>query len=189
MSRWAATLWRSFAVLALLAAAAWFAVELQPSIEPRQSLPDDVAVLTASAWEDFEAAFPEQAGCLRDVELELVEDIPAGSAEYIEEERLIRIEIPTSPRRYVESLTHELAHHLDEMCNVELAIGASFRAAQGIGTDVPWDRADSWEHRPMEQFAETVVEYVTGDRYSHADIIDVSEDAVEIVEAWATGSN
>ena len=189
MSKWAATLGRSFAVLAVVAGAAWFAVELRPSIEPRQDLPDDVASLTASTWKSFEAAFPGQAGCLRDVELELVEDIPAGSAEYVEEERLIRIEIPTSPRRYVESLTHELAHHLDEVCDVERVIGGAFRTAQGIGADVPWDRTDTWEQRPMEQFAETVVEYVTGDRYTHADIIDVSEAAVEIVEAWATGSS
>ena len=40
----------------------------------------------------------------------------------------------------------------------------------------------------MEQFAEAVVEYVTGDRYTHADIIEVSDAALEIVRRWASGS-
>ena len=100
-----------------LLAAAFVALELGTAIEPRQSLPDDVAELTSSTWLAFEQAFPAQAGCLSDVELELVDDVPDGAADYLVAEHLIRIEIPTSPRRYVESLTHELAHHLDAVCD------------------------------------------------------------------------
>ncbi len=172
----------------LLTAAVAVAFETGPVLEPRQHLPDDVAELTESTWRLFRSAFPAQAGCLVDVELELVREIEAGAAEYIVAERLIRIEIPTSPRRYVESLTHELAHHIDAVCHGERTIGAAFRSAQGIGLDVPWESAASWEERPMEQFAETIVEYVTGDRYSHADVIDVSEEALTLVRVWATGS-
>ena len=171
-----------------LMGAAFAAFELGPSIEPRQSLPDDVAELTTSTWMAFERAFPSQAGCLSDVELELVDDVPGGAADYLVAEHLIRIEIPTSPRRFVESLTHELAHHLDEVCDGGGAIGAAFRAAQGIEAEVRWDRGEAWEERPTEQFAETVVEYVIGDRYTHADIIEVSNEAIEIVEDWAIGA-
>lgn len=179
------------AVLALstaalgLAGAAFAAYAAGPSIQPRQSLPDDVSELTASTWLAFERSFPSQAGCLSDVELALVDDVPGGAADYVAAERLIRIEIPTSPRRYVESLTHELAHHLDAVCEAEAAIGAAFRQAQGIAADTPWERQEAWEDRPMEQFAETVVEYVTGDRYTHADIIEVSGEALAVVRAWA----
>ncbi len=177
------------AALVLLAAALTLvAYQLGPSIEPRQSLPDDVAELTASTWQAFERAFPSQAGCLSDVELELIDDVPGGAADYLVTEQLIRIEIPTSPRRYVESLTHELAHHLDAVCNAERTIGREFRAAQGIPSDAHWERAETWEERPMEHFAEAVVEYVTGDRYTHGDIIEVSEEGVDVVRRWGTGA-
>ncbi len=187
------TLLRSgVAALVLFAAALTLvsvvAYQLGPSIEPRQNLPDDVAELTASTWQAFERAFPSQADCLSDVELELVDDVPGGAADYVITEQLIRIEIPTSPRRYVESLTHELAHHLDAVCDAERAIGGVFRAAQGIPSDASWEVAESWEERPMEQFAEAVVGYVTGDRYTHDDIIDVSDEAVDVVRRWATGT-
>jgi hypothetical protein len=179
------------AVLALstatlvLAGAAFAAFAVGPSIEPRQNLPADVAELTASTWLAFERAFPSQASCLSDVELALVDDVPGGAADYVVAEHLIRIEIPTSPRRYVESLIHELAHHLDAVCDGELEVGPAFRVAQEIPADAPWERAEAWEERPMEQFAETVVEYVTGDRYTHADIIDVSAEALAVVRDWA----
>ena len=75
------------------------------------------------------------------------------------------------------------------MCDGErVRFGPAFRVAQGIAVDVPWERAETWEERPMEQFAEAVVEYVTGDRYTHADIIEVSDAALEIVRRWASGS-
>ena len=173
----------------ILLAAAYVALELGPAIEPRQSLPDDVAELTSSTWLAFGRAFPSQADCLSDVELELVDDVAGGAADYLVAEHLIRIEIPTSPRRYVESLTHELAHHLDAVCDGELEIGPAFRVAQGIAADVPWGRVETWEKRPMEHFAETVVEYVTGDRYTHADIMEVSDEALEVVRDWATGTS
>lgn len=175
--------------MAVLAVAVWTAFELGPSIDARQSLPDDVALLTETTWDRFEAAFPAQARCLTDVELELVDDVAGGAARYVESEHLILIEIPTSPRRYVESLTHELAHHLEASCDAELAIGAAIRAAQGIGPQVAWEGGEAWEARPTEQYAEAVLEYVTGDRFTHADVIDVSTEAVEIVEAWATGTD
>ena len=178
--------WRSGLGVCVLLVAVFAAFELGPSIEPRQTLPEDVAELTASTWERFEQAFPAQAGCLTDVQLELVEDVPAGAAEYLVAERLIRIEIPTSPRRYVETLTHELAHHIDATCDGEFTIGAAFKDAQGIDSEVAWECVEAWEDRPMEQFAEAVVEYVTGDRYSHPDIIEVSDESLEIIRRWAT---
>ena len=179
---------RRLAVVAtVLTGAVWAAFEIGPSIDPRQQLPEDVALLTASTWDRFEAAFPAQAGCLTDVELELVDEVAGGAARYIATERLILIEIPTSPRRYVESLTHELAHHIDSSCGVELAIGTAIKQAQGIPPQVTWEGVEAWEDRPTEQFAETVVQYVTADRYTHADVIDVSEEALGIVREWATG--
>lgn len=188
MTARAAAVWGTL-VAAVVAAATWVSFEFGPSIDPRQDLPDDVAFLTATTWDRFEAAFPAQRTCLTDVELVLSDDVPLGAARYVASERMILIEIPTSPRRYVESLTHELAHHLDASCGAERAIGASLRAAQGIGPQVPWDDGEVWEERPTEQYAEAVVEYVTGDRFTHADIIDVSDEAVEIVEAWAKGTD
>lgn len=179
-------IWRGAVAIFGLVAAVFVVLELGPAIEPRHDLPEDVAELTASTWDRFEAAFPAQSGCLADVELELVPEVAAGTAEYLVSERLIRIGTPTSPRSYVETLTHELAHHIDAVCDGEFTIGSAFREAQGFGPETSWECVDAWEKRPMEHFAETVVEYVTGDRYSHADIIEVSEEALEIIRGWAT---
>ena len=187
--RWAVAAMALAAAAFTLLAGTYAAFGFGPGIVPRQSLPDDVAALTAATWETFERAFSARSSCLIDVELELVTDVPGGAAGYLATERLIRIEIPTSPRRYVESLTHELAHHLDTVCGAERAIGVAFREAQGLASDAPWaSRAQVWEERPREQFAEAVVEYVTGDRYTHSDIIDVSDEAVDIVRHWGTGT-
>lgn len=186
MTAKAAVVW-GLAVVVVVVAATWAASEIGPSIDPRQDLPDDVALLTSTTWDRFEAAFPARRACLTDVELELLDDVALGAARYVESERLILIEIPTSPRRYVESLTHELAHHLDASCGAELAIGAALRAAQGIDPQVPWDEVEVWEERPTEQYAEVVVEYVTGDRFTHADVIDVSQEAIEVVRDWGIG--
>lgn len=181
-------IWRSLAVALGLVAAVFVVLELGPAIEPRHDLPEELAELTESTWNRFEAAFPAQSGCLTDVELELVPEVAVGAAEYLVAERLIRIQIPTSPRRYAEALTHELAHHIDAVCDGEFTIGSAFRVAQGFGPEISWECVDAWERRPMEHFAETVVEYVTADRHSHSGIIEVSPAALDIVRHWATES-
>ncbi len=38
----------------------------------------------------------------------------------------------------------------------------------------------------MEHFAEAVVAYVAGDRSSHSDIIEISDEALGLVHRWAT---
>ena len=179
-------IWRSLAVAFGLVAAVFVVLELGPAIEPRHDLPEEFAELTESTWNRFEAAFPAQSGCLTDVELELVPEVAVGAAEYLVAEQLIRIEVPTSPRRYVETLTHELAHHIDAVCDGEFTIGSVFRVAQGLGPETSWECVDAWGKRPMEHFAETVVEYVTAERHSHSDIIEVSPAALDIVRNWAT---
>ena len=186
---WGVSVGVAVLIAAVLAAGVWAAFEFGPSITPRQNLPDDVALLTETTWDRFVAAFPAQIGCLADVELDLVDDVAGGTARYVASERLILIEIPTSPRRYVESLAHELGHHIEASCDAELVIGAAIKEAQGIDPQLSWYGGEAWAARPTEQFAEAVVEYVTGDRFTHSDIIDVSAETFEVVEGWATGTD
>lgn len=157
-----------------------------PSLVTVQNLPVEVRRLTDETWASFLHVFSGKRGCIGIVALELVADVEGGAAEYLPPERLVRIEIPTTPLRFPESLAHELGHHLEEVCSVEREIGAAFRAASRFDPDADWTRASRWRDRPSEHFAEAVVLLVLGERLTHADVIELDPSAVELVEAWAS---
>ena len=160
-------------------------IDSRPALIATQELPRDVRALTDETWTGFSEAFAGRRSCLTDVRLTLVDEVPNGAARYLVDEALIEIEIPTSPVRYPESLAHELGHHLEAVCDVEVAIGDDFRRAQGLSASVDWSSGGEWEELPSEHFAESVVLVVLGDRPTHADRFVIRPDALELIERWA----
>ncbi len=156
-----------------------------PRLVTIQRLPPEVQQLTDQTWQSFLDVFAGKRGCIGTVELVLVDEVEGGAAEYRRSDRLIRIEIPTTPLRFPESLAHELGHHLEEACSVEQELGSAFRTAIGSPDGVDWRQADRWQDRPTEHFAEAVVALVIGERHTHADLIDLSAAALDVVGAWA----
>ena len=175
-------------VVALLAVAAVstgsVSGEPEPRLVPTQRLPDDVAILLDATWEEFLAATPAHHSCLGTVRIELVAEVDGGDAAYRRDERLILIQIPTSPHRFPESVVHELAHHLEATCGFDGAHRDRLRSAQGIEGDRPWTQVEQWEDRPAEHLAEAVVQVVRGDRVLHHDLVPLTSAAVELVEDW-----
>ncbi len=173
------------ALLVLVAVTTGFATQdPEPRLVPTQDLPDDVAILLDETWTGFLDAAPAHRDCIGTVRIELVGDVDGGDAAYRPDERLILVEIPTSPRRFPESVVHELAHHLDAVCRPDRDLRSGLRIAQGIEADRPWARSERWEDRPAEHLAEAVVEVVRGERVLHGDLLPLAPETVELVERW-----
>ncbi len=156
-------------------------------LRPVQDLPEDVAALVEETWLRFEMALPLVADCMDPVSLVLVEQVEGGDAVYRAADRIIEVEIPTSPARFPESLVHELGHHVATTCAEQQSIRAAFLAAQGFLPDADWSSGGEWAAVPAEHFAETVVAAVLGDRILHEDVIDLSPAAIALVGVWGGG--
>ncbi len=155
-----------------------------PVLRLSQKFPPQAMTIIEDSWADFVAAFPNQRDCLGDVDLVAVSELPDGDASYSFSDHVIRVLVPTSPRRFPESLMHEFGHHLEASCPVVDEIGARFMAIQGFPPDQDWHQGDVWFDTPSEQFAETVVQVVRGERIIHVSDIDLSPAAVDLVRRW-----
>ena len=153
-----------------------------------QDLPADVQVEVDLTWDRFTTVFDKHRNCYDDVSLLLVGDLEQGDARYVIDEARIEIRIPTSPRRFRESLAHELAHHLEHTCGRFTDLEDDFRALPGVDATA-WSTADRWQDTPAELWAETVVAIVNGERVRHERSMPLPPGAIELVENWAdTGS-
>jgi hypothetical protein len=154
---------------------------VEPVVRMRQRVPAGVEQEVRATVADFVAVFEARRGCLGGAELELVRELDDGDARYIAADRLIEIEIPTSPRRFRESLVHELAHHVDHSCPDAHVMRTDVMTAIGA-TD--WSGQQRWEERPSELWAETVVEIVLGERVRFERSIPLDERVVDAARRW-----
>ena len=151
-----------------------------------QAVPDDVEAEAGAAVAAFRARFEARRGCLGGAEVVLVDEVADGDARYLPEEDLIEIEIPTSPRRFRESLVHELAHHVEHSCPDFDPVRRDIQAVTG---SEDWSGAVRWADRPAELWAEAVVELVLGERVRFARSVPVDPAIVDIARAWASGGS
>ena len=176
-------------VLAAVFGAAFLSVRLvatelaKADLRTEQEWPDDVASLVGETWTDFIARFEDRQTCFEDFEVTLVRELDAGDARYRPVERLIEIRIPTSPRRFRESLVHELAHHVERTC----AAHAGLRAELGYPEWEAWTRGPEWEQVPSERWAEAVVLLVNGERVRFGRSMPLDDAWIATIEAWVEG--
>ncbi len=155
-----------------------------------QAVPLQVRELVDRTWTEFSAAFPARSSCMAPVAAGLVSGLEGDAdARYSRRTGTISILIPTSPARFPEVLTHELAHHLDETCPELDAVRLSVLESQGFDRQHSWTEGETWDRIPAEHFAESVVEMVRGVRLIHRDRIEVEPDTIEVLAAWGAGSN
>jgi hypothetical protein len=150
-----------------------------------QDVPADVRAEMDVTWNRFVHAFAGQLDCVEPVDLMLVRDVADGAAAYQAEGRLIKVEVPTSPARFRESLVHELAHHVEATCDRQQSLRPAFLEAQGFPPGTEWTGRMAWELMPSEHFAEAVVQIVNGERVLHDDIVTLTPEAIALVESWA----
>jgi hypothetical protein len=158
-----------------------------PTVTMTGEASPELREVVAAAWDEFIGFFASRSRCIADVRVERAWELD-DRARYSPAEHLIRLRVPGSAAQLEESLLHELAHHLELTCPDHQELRSAFLDAQGFAAGVDWFDAPRWENRPSEHFAETVVERLaSGDRY-HRLTIDVTPEAVAIVEQWAEGS-
>jgi hypothetical protein len=155
-----------------------------PTVTVRGEASPELRAVVDAAWGEF---IDSRSSCIADARVERVWELD-DRALYSPAEHLIRLRVPGSAAQLEESLLHEFAHHLELTCPDHQELRSAFLDAQGFATGVDWFDAPRWKDRPSEHFAETVVERLaSGDRY-HRLTIDVTPEAVAIVEQWAAGS-
>lgn len=176
----------NFRTVALLALATLASHPIpSPMVVMPQAVPFEVRRLVDQSTADFEAAFPARSECLTPVAASLVVDLEEDAdARYSRRLRTISIRIPTSPARFPEALTHELAHHLDETCASLDQLRARFLELQGFEADASWTDGMKWGEIPAEHFAEAVVELVRHDRIVHADRITIDGRTLDLLRSW-----
>lgn len=152
-------------------------------LNAEQDLPPDVQAELDETWDRFARAFAEHRTCFGDVTVRLVRILDGADARYVRADGVIEIKIPTSPRRFRESLVHELAHH------VELTCPDHVRLRERLGhDDASWARDEEWESVPAERWAEAVVQLVNGERVRFARTMPLDDAWIAEIDDWiATG--
>ena len=150
-----------------------------------QELPDDVRTELDVVWTRFNEVFSSRRRCFDDVTVRLVGRVEGGDARYVVADALVEIDIPTSPRRFRESLAHEFAHHIEHTCGAFDKLRVEIAEALEVPAD-SWFSGESWETTPSEIYAEGVAELVNGERVRHVDEVVVSAEITTLIEQWAT---
>lgn len=156
----------------------------EPLVTFRQDVPDDVEAEAIDAVAAFNGTFSARRGCVDGVEVVLVDHVEGGDARYVGDAATIEIAIPTSPRRFRESLLHELAHHVEHRCAEFDRLAEQILSLTGGET---WSGQARWEDRPAEHWAEAVVEVSLGERVRFGRSMPLDPAVVEAVRAWAAG--
>jgi hypothetical protein len=152
-------------------------------LRPEQDLPADVEAEVDATWARFLDVFASRQRCFDDVSLRLVTDLDRGDARYVIDEVRIEIAIPTSPRRFRESLVHELAHHVEHTCPAFGSLRRDLGALPAFAA--VWTAGERWQDVPSELWAETAVEVVNGERVRHGRGMPLPAGAADLVAAWA----
>lgn len=156
-------------------------VAREPVVRIRQRVPAAVEHEVRATVAEFVAVFETRRSCIGGAELALVRELTDGDARYVAAEDLIEIEIPTSPRRFRESLVHELAHHVDDSCPDADVLRTDVMTAMGA---MDWTGQERWAQRPSELWAETVVEIVLGERVRFERSIPLDDRVVAAARRW-----
>lgn len=130
-----------------------------------------------AAYLEMVAAAPAQVECLTKPSVEALEGGPRAA--YAPDTAILYVR-PGEGDRLV--LLHELAHHLDFLCDAQGQIGAAFREAQGIAPGKAWWMEGPPVTWPAEYFANAVA-VAMGEVSAHG----VTPEAVALVKTWMEG--
>jgi hypothetical protein len=154
----------------------------EPVVTFLQPIPDDVETEARSAVAAFTDRFASRRECVGGADVVLVDEVSDGDARYLAADGVIEIEIPTSPRRFRDSLVHELAHHVEHRCPDFDLLRDEVLTLTGADA---WTGQPRWADRPSELWAESVVEVVLGERVRFGRAVPLDPALVDAVRTWA----
>lgn len=180
---WLRNLALAVSTFILIAACGGGEVAPTPSFGP--NTPTDLRVLTSETLVRVVEAMPDRGGCLEGLVVSGAWELD-DRARYEPASGEMTIRIPATAAQLETSIVHEMAHHMEFICPQGEDIRRDFIAAQGLPSDAEWFDGSSWETTPSEQWASAIVLHVL-ERPDERARISITDDAMEIVRAWAGG--
>jgi hypothetical protein len=182
-------------ILSLLAIV-WY-LGAYPGHQPRPrlivdpSVDQDFSALIQETWVQFLRVFAARSDCFGDVRVKADYDL-TDRAMYDPQTATVTVRVPERASILKGALVHEWAHHVEFQCEAQKEMRAAFIKAQNMPADTPW-RSESgsvnvlssdWANIPSEQYAETTIVLVLGERPVSTKA-PITEDGVEVIRAWA----
>jgi hypothetical protein len=155
------------------------------------SVAPDFAVVIQETWGQFLLVFAARSDCFGDVRVKADYDL-SDRAVYDPQTATISVRVPERAAILKGALVHEWAHHVEFQCEAQTEMRAAFIEAQGMPANIPW-RSESgsvhilssdWANIPSEQYAETTIVVVLGERPVSTKA-SITTEGMEVIRAWA----
>ena len=155
------------------------------------SVKPDFAAVIKETWGQFMLVFAARRDCFGDVRVKADYDL-SDRAMYDPQTATVSVRVPERASILKGALVHEWAHHVEFQCEAQKEMRAAFIEAQGLPANTPWRLengttnilSSDWANIPSEQYAETTIVLVLGERpvWTNAPI---TAEGVEVIRAWA----
>jgi hypothetical protein len=188
---------RSYALLLSfllpLLAISWYLGDSRYQATPRliidASVDQDFAAVIQETWAQFLLVFAARRDCFGDVRVKADYDL-ADRAKYDPRTATISVRVPERASILKGALVHEWAHHVEFQCEAQTEMRAAFIEAQGMPANTPWRSEEGttnifssdWANIPSEQYAETTIVVVLGERPVSTNA-SITAEEVEVVRA------
>ena len=191
---------RSYALLLsflpLLLAISWY-LGAYPRHQPMPrliidaSVDEDFAAVIQETWAQFLFVFAARRDCFGDVLVKADYDL-TDRAKYDPRTATVSVRVPERAYILKGALVHEWAHHVEFQCEAQTEMRAAFIETQGMPANTPWRLEDGttnifssdWANIPSEQYAETAIVVVLGERPVSTKA-PITAEGMEVVRAWA----
>jgi hypothetical protein len=155
------------------------------------SVDEDFAALIQETWGQFLLVFAPRRDCFGDVLVKADYDL-VDRAKYDPQTAIVSVRVPERASILKGALVHEWAHHVEFQCEAQTEMRAAFIEAQGMPANTPWRLEDGttnilssdWANIPSEQYAETTIVVVLGERPVLTKA-PITAEGIELIRAWA----
>jgi hypothetical protein len=159
------------------------------------SVDQDFAAVIQETWARFMRVFADRRDCFGDVRVK-ADYALSDRAMYDPRTATVSVRVPERASILKGALVHEWAHHVEFQCQAQTEMRAAFIEAQGMPASTPWRLEDGstntlssdWAKLPSEQYAETAIVLVLGQRPVSTNA-PITAEGIEVVEAWAQKEN
>ena len=186
-------------LLPLLAIIWYFGAYPRQQTSPRliidASVAPDFAAVIQETWGQFLLVFAARSDCFGDVRVKADYDL-SDRAMYDPQTATISVRVPERAAILKGALVHEWAHHVEFQCEAQTEMRAAFIEAQNMPANTPWRLEDGttnilssdWANIPSEQYAETTIALVLGERPVSTKA-PITTQGMEVIRAWAQKKN
>lgn len=159
------------------------------------SVDEDFAAVIQETWVQFLFVFAARRDCFGDVLVKADYDL-TDRAKYDPQTATVSVRVPERASILKGALVHEWAHHVEFQCEAHTEMRAAFIEAQGMPANTPWRLEDGttnilssdWASIPSEQYAETTIVVVLGERPVSTKA-PITAEGMEVIRAWAQKEN